>query len=150
MPVNLFISFDNEDIEAVRELRSLAKNPNHGLEFHDRSELEPVKDRAGVALPYPPNDHRGDPIRQRIKLLFDRASKMLVVVGEATHRSQWVDWEIRTFWDNKKKRGGRARDRIRAVRCRGCHAANLPKALLDLSVPAMNWDTDALATWLEK
>lgn len=150
MPASLFISFANDDIEAVRELRALAKNPNNKLEFHDRSELEPVKDRVGKPLPYPPNDHRGDPIREKLKELFDEASRMLVIVGETTSKRQWVNWEIRVFWDNKKGHGGPPKSRIRAMKCRGCHNADLPKALLDLSVPAMNWDVDALITWLEK
>ena len=64
MPTNLFISFAQEDREQLESLRALAKNPEHKLEFHDRSELEPVKDRAGTPLPYPPNDHRADSVRK--------------------------------------------------------------------------------------
>lgn len=148
MPTNLFISFAQEDREQLESLRALAKNPEHKLEFHDRSELEPVKDRAGTPLPYPPNDHRADSVRKELKKLFDKATKMVVIVGESTHESQWINWEIRTFHDRKKKYPGKTINRIRAMKLKGCHDAILPKAIKDLSIPAMNWDLKAFYSWL--
>ncbi|MDP4279514.1 MAG: TIR domain-containing protein [Dehalococcoides mccartyi] len=148
MPVNLFISFAQEDREQVESLRSLAQNPENQLEFHDRSELEPMKDRAGTPLPYPPNDSRAKPIREELKRLFDRATKMVVIIGKSTHESQWVNWEVRTFYDRKKNIPGKTKQRIRALKLKGYHDALLPKAIKDLSIPTMNWDLKTFYSWL--
>ena len=64
MPVNIFVSFVHEDQEQIESFRALAKNPNHKLIFHDRSLKEPVADKVGVPLPYPPHDPNGDQICQ--------------------------------------------------------------------------------------
>jgi len=148
MPINLFISFAHQDREQLEGLRALAKNPKHELEFHDRSELKPVRDKAGTPLPYPPNDKRAEPVREEIKQLLDKATKMVVIVGEYTHKSQWVNWEIRTFYDKKRKYPGKTKNRIRAMKLKGYHDAILPKAFKDLGIPAMNWDLKAFINWL--
>jgi len=132
----------------MESLRALAKNPEHELEFHDRSELEPVRDRAGTPLPYPPNDHRAKPVREGLKRLFDKATKMVIILGKSTHESQWINWEIRTFYDRKKKYSGKIKKRIRAMKLKGCHDAIIPKAIHDLYIPVMNWDLKAFYSWL--
>lgn len=149
MPANLFISYAQEDRAVVDSLRDLAKNSDHKLEFRDRSELEPVRDKAGDPLPYPPNDERAAKVRQEIKRLLDRSSRLLVVVGETTSTSQWVDWEIRTFYDNKKALPGRTRNRMLAMRRRGFKDAVVPKAVIDLSIPTTNWNLGTFFNWLE-
>lgn len=148
MPTNLFISFVQEDIQQLRSFRALANNPEHELEFHDRSELNPVKDKAGTPLPYPPNDKRAAPVREELKRLLKKATKMVVLVGETTHKSQWVNWEIRTFFDNKKNYPEKTKTRLRAMRLKGSHNAILPKAVHDLRIPAIDWDPNALFSWL--
>lgn len=148
MPTNLFISFAQEDREQLFSLRALARNPEHQLQFHDRSELEPVRDRTGTPLPYPPNDHRAKKVREEVKRVIDKATKMLIIIGESTHKSQWVDWEVRTFYDRKKKVPGKMRNRMRAMRVKGCQSAILPKSIQDLTIPVMNWDITTLSSWL--
>lgn len=75
---------------------------------------------------------------------------MVVLIGESMHESEWVDWEIRTFYDKKKKYSGRTSRRLIAMRLRGGHRkANLPKAMLDLDILAINWNPDAFAEWLD-
>jgi hypothetical protein len=149
MPINLFISFAQEDIEQLESFRALAKNPEHELEFHDRSELEPVRDKAGTPLPYPPNDKRAKPVREELKRLLDKATKMVILVGETTHKSQWVDWEIRTFFDKKKKSPGRTQRRLMVMKIRGHRKVTLPKAVQDLGIQVMNWNPGNLSSWLE-
>ena len=148
MPINLFISFAHQDREQLESLRALAKNPEHKLEFHDRSQLKPVRDKMSIPLPYPPNDKRAEPVREEIKRLLDKATKMVVIIGESTHKSQWVKWEIRTFYDKKQSLPGKTKKRIRAMKLKGCHDAILPKTIKDLAIPAMNWDLNAFYHWL--
>ncbi len=147
--IHLFISFTEADREQLESLRALAKNPQHRLKFRDRSMQKAVTDRANRPLPYPPNDHRGDAVREAVKDLFDKSTRLVVLVGETTHKSQWVNWEIRTFFDEKKKLRGTTQKRIVAMRLSGHKKATLPKAVLELGIQAINWNPDAFADWLE-
>lgn len=149
MPINLFISFAGEDLEQLESFRALAKNPQHKLKFRDRSQQKPVTDKVGKTLPYPPNDHRGDAAREDIKKLFDKSTRMVILIGETTHNSQWVNWEIRTFFDKKKGHPGKTSRRLIALRLKGHRKAKLPKAVLDLGIQAINWDPEAFVDWLD-
>jgi len=150
MPTNVFVSFVHEDQEQMNSFRALAKNPNHKLVFQDRSLKEPVVDRAGTPLPYPPNERGSRPVRNEIKRLFDKATKMVVLVGESTHKSVWVNWEIKTFYDRKKSLPGRTRKRIRAMRIKDCESAVLPPALTGRSTRPMNWDPEEIGKWFDE
>jgi len=149
MPINLFISFAGEDVEQLESFRALAKNPQYRLKFHDRSQVEPVMDKAGTPLPYPPNDKRAEPTREEIKKLLDKATRMVILVGETTHESQWVNWEIRTFFDKKKKHPGKTEERLIAMRLKGHRKAKLPKAVPKLGIRAINWNPQAFSDWLD-
>jgi hypothetical protein len=74
---------------------------------------------------------------------------LVVLVGESTHESEWVDWEIRTFYDKKKKHPGMTSRRLIAMRLRGHRKAKLPKAVLDLGIRSINWNPDAFSDWLD-
>lgn len=80
---NIFISFQNEDRGEVELLRGQAKNENSALEFNDWSLRKPF------------NSERAEYIRQGIRQRIQQSSVTVVYVGQSTHKSQWVDWEIR-------------------------------------------------------
>ncbi len=149
MAINLFTSFAGEDIEQLNSFRALAKNPQHRLRFRDRSQLEPVLDKQGKTIRQPPRWPTSKPIREQIHKLLDKSTRLVVLVGESTHESKWVDWEIRTFYDKKKKHPGKTSRRLIAMRLRGHRKAKLPKAVLDLDILALNWNPDAFAEWLD-
>lgn len=149
MPINLFISFSEKDREQLESFRALAKNPQHKLKFRDRSMQEPVTDRVRKPLPYPPNDHRGDAVREAIKKLFDKSTRLVILVGETTHKSQWVNWETRTFFDEKKEHPGKTSRRMIALKLKGHRNAQVPKAVLDLGIQAINWNPNAFTDWLD-
>ena len=149
MPTNLFISFAQGDQHQLESFRALAMNPEHELEFHDRSELKPVKDRAGKPIMQPPKSPASKPIREELKRLLNKARKMVILVGETTHESQWVDWDIRTFFDKKKKYPGKTNRRLMAMKLKGYRKATLPKAIQDLGIQVINWGPKTLNNWLE-
>ena len=147
MPTNVFISFALENLKQVESIRALAKNPEHELEFHDWSEVEPVKDRVGTPLPYQPDDTRAAPIRKELKRLLNKATKMVVVIGETTHGSKWVNWEIQTFYGQKSNLAGDATKRIKGMYVRECQNAELPRRIERLEVSTMAWDLTVLNKW---
>jgi MTH538 TIR-like domain (DUF1863) len=97
MAWNVFVSFDHNDQRQVGAFKLLKNNPNHPLEFQDHSLKDAVRDRSGKAIEHPRSDSRSKPVRDAILAQFDRASKPVVLVGNNSHASKWVEWEIDTF-----------------------------------------------------
>lgn len=96
MAVNVFVSFDHDDQKQVGGFKLLKSNPNHPLNFQDHSLKEAVLGRTGQPIKYAPSDARSKPVRDEIISKFERASKLVVLIGDDTHKSAWVEWEINT------------------------------------------------------
>ena len=149
MPTNLFISFSRRNLSQVANIKSIAKDPEHELEFHDRSEQGPVKDKKGTPFPYPPNDKRAEPVIKELSKLLDKATKLLVLIGKDTSERQWVNWEIQTFIDKKSNLKGDPKKRIIAMHVKGCNDVTLPRRVRRLGITRMSWDLEALACWID-
>lgn len=147
---NVFVSYDHADQAQVNGFRGLVTNENHPLEFHDRSLLEPVVDRRGTPLPYPPSDSRSQPVRDAIIAKFARAAKLVVLIGPQTYDSEWVAWEVETFFRMKQPI---AKDntwkRIRGMRLKGHDDAKMPASLAGRSTQVLSWDPEALDKWID-
>jgi len=151
MPANAFISFDHDNQQQVAGFRLLKNNPKHPLDFQDHSLKDAVRDSSGKPITYPPSDARSKAVRDEIKRKFDRASKLVVLIGDDTHNSDWVDWEINTFYEMKKKVSGENTwKRIRGMKLKGSSNATIPKALGGQSTEHLAWGPEALDTWLDK
>jgi len=151
MATNVFVSFDHEDQNQVNGFSSLLKNPNHPLDFHDHSLKEPILDRSGKPIKYPPNDIRSKPVKDEIRGKFDRASKMIVLIGQTTWQSDWVKWEIDTFYEMKNRLPGETWKRIRGMKLKGSENAAIPSTLLNgRSTMYMNWDPETIDIWIEQ
>jgi hypothetical protein len=148
MTANVFISYDHLDQDRVNGFISLINNPNHSLSFHDWSLKDPIVDKIKKPLPYPPSDPRSKPVKKEIKYLFKKTSRMVVLIGEYTYLSEWVNWEIQTFFDNKAIMPGITQNRIRALRFKGYEKAILPPNLQNRSGGTINWDLEELSEWL--
>src|SRR5208282_3073306 len=130
MPANTFISYDHDDQLQVAGFKLLKNNPKHPLDFQDHSLKDAVRDRSGKPIKYPPSDPRSKPVRDEITRRFDRASKLVVLIGDDTHNSEWVDWEINTFYEMKKDVSGENTwKRIRGMKLKGYGEATIPNAL---------------------
>ena len=152
MPTNVFVGYDHDDQNQVNGFKAIKYNPNHPLDFHDHSLKEAVVDRTGRPIKYPPSDPRSQKVRDEIKAKFDRASKLVVLIGDRTHASEWVDWEVRTFYDMKRPLSGENTwKRIRGMKLKGSDNAAMPNALMNgRSTMPLNWDPEALDKWLDE
>lgn len=83
----VFISFKMEDKKQVDGLRLLSWNKGHEIEFYDES----------VRLSY--KSEHAPYIKSKIRAKIQRASITLCLLGQNTHLSEWVDWELETSID---------------------------------------------------
>lgn len=151
MATNVFVSFDHDDQRQVGGLKLLKNNPNHPLDFQDHSLKDAVRDRSGRPIKYPPSDARSKPVRDAILAKFDRASKLVVLIGDDTHASEWVDWEIKAFYALKQPLSKENTwKRIRGMILKGSEQAQIPNALYNgRSSQWLAWDPEALDKWLD-
>jgi len=152
MASNIFVSFDHDDQQQVEGFKALKSNPNHPLDFHDHSLKEPVTDRIGKPIKYPPSDQRSKPVRDEILKQFDKCSKLVVLIGDETHQSDWVEWEINSFFEMKRKLSGeKTWKRIRGMTLKGSEKATIPSALYNgRSTQWLAWDPATLDNWLDQ
>jgi len=75
----------------------------------------------------------------------------MVWVGDNTHNSDWVDWEINTFYEMKKPvSGGDTWKRIHGMTLKVSDQATIPNALMNgRSTQWLAWNTGALDEWLD-
>lgn len=150
MATNAFVSYDHDDSKQVAGFKLLKTNPKHPLEFRDHSLKEPVKDKSGRPITYPPSDPRSKPVRDEILSKFANCSKLVVLIGDDTHDSDWVEWEINSFFALKKKLSGDSTwKRIRGMKLKGSDDATVPAALNEQSTKVMTWDPESLDKWLD-
>ena len=151
MPANVFVSFDHDDQRQCAGFKLLKSSPNHPLDFQDHSLKDAVRDSAGKPIKYPPSDSRSKPVRDEIRSKFDRASKLVVLIGEDTHNSAWVDWEINTFYEMKQKLSGENTwKRIRGMTLKGFDNAPIPAALYNgRSTQWLAWNPEELDKWFD-
>jgi hypothetical protein len=172
MSTNVFVSYDHDDTQQINGFKLLNINPNHPLDFRDHSLKEPVTNRFGIPLKYSPGDPRSKPVRDEIISKFENASKLVVLIGLETYTSEWVDWEIKCFYNMKSPLSRENTwKRIRGMLLKGhnqssnssqltYHSAlsvlldkynnvQIPFALNDRSTKVMAWDPEALHKWIE-
>lgn len=84
---SIFISYEGSDRMKAKGFRLLRYNKNVDIEFHDRQLLDPV-------------DSTDDNyIRSCINDRLKGTSATVVIVGENTQNSEWVDYEIQRSLD---------------------------------------------------
>jgi hypothetical protein len=79
----VFISFVREDLDLVNLFRGQAKNENSDLDFIDYS------------LRVPFDSKNAEYIKRGIMERINQSSVTVVLITNETHKSNWVDWEIR-------------------------------------------------------
>jgi len=105
----VFLSFRGADKELVDGFRSRAKDKESDLDFIDFSLAVPFRSENAAYIQHG--------IRERIKA----SSVTVVLIGETTYKSEWVDWEIRE--STKLGKG------VVAVRLKDDPSLKIPKAL---------------------
>jgi MTH538 TIR-like domain (DUF1863) len=119
MPRRIFICYEGEDRNRAKGFRLLRWNQNVDLDFFDRHLLDPVKSKD-------PNYIKGV-IRERMH----GTSCIVVIIGEHTHESEWVDWEIREAIANGKG--------VLGIRVKDAGDVKTPPALEEAGAEVIDW-----------
>ena len=114
----------------VDEFRSRAKDKESDLDFIDFSLAVPFRSENAEYI------QRG--IRERIKA----SSVTIVFIGETTHKSDWVDWEIR---ESIKLGNG-----VVAVRLKDDSSLKIPKALKEHGIKPLPRDEKKISQAIQE
>lgn len=126
----VFLSFRGRDIDLVNLFRGQAKKENTDLDFIDFSLQVPFKSENAEYI------QRG--IRERI----ENSSVTIVLIGETTYRSAWVDWEIR-----ESLRLGKG---VIAVKLREDTSIRTPRALIEHGIEPLSWDQKRISQAIQE
>jgi hypothetical protein len=121
----VFLSFRGEDRQQVDGLRLLAANPNYDLDFYDES----------VRTPFDSSD--AEYVKRRLREKIGRASVTVCLIGELTHTSAWVDWELAES-DAKGHT-------ILAMALKGATRTVVPRLIHEKRTAFYSWDPAALS-----
>ena len=125
MAYNVFLSFAIEDHELVALFRGQAKNKQLDLEFRDYS----IKEAFESAW------------KTNCERIIRMCSAKICLVGNSTHKSDAVDWEIR--------KSAELGNGIMAVYL-GDNNVIVPKALRELGITPVPWGIDRIMRALEQ
>lgn len=80
---SVFVSYDHsEDLKYKNILRAWNANENFDFEFDQRSPNEPINSTNAIV------------IKQNLTRIMQQADYLLVIIGEKSHQSSWMKWEI--------------------------------------------------------
>jgi len=116
----IFLSFRVEDLDRVNLFRGQAKNENSDLDFIDYS------------LRAPFNSENAEYIKRGIRERIKQSSVTVILVSKETHKSEWVDWEIR-----ESIRLGKG---VVAVKLEDDPSMKYPKALEEHGIQPVSWN----------
>lgn len=123
---NVFISFDvDEDESQVRFLASQAKDDRFPFHFRDYSVKEPFEEKW----------------KERVRERISQTSAVIVAIGEKTHESKAVDWEIREAHRQGKK--------VIGVRLYKDENHKVPEAIREHGDDVVAWNAKQIAQELE-
>lgn len=126
----VFISYEGSDRMKAKGFRLLRWNNNVDVDFHDRHLLDPV-------------DSTSDQyIRRCINDELDGTSTTVVIVGENTDQSDWVDYEIER---SIEKGNG-----LVAVKLPGVGDDKVPDRLQEAGGEVVEWEPSEFSDAIER
>ena len=110
--------------------RGQAKNKDSDLDFID------------VSLRVPFNSENAEYIKRGIRERIKRSSVTIVLIGETSHESEWIDWEVR-----ESLRLGKG---VIAVKLESDSGLKIPRALIDNGITPLPWDHEKISDAIHK
>lgn len=126
----VFISFRGGDINLVNLFRAQAKVKNSDLDFIDFS------------LQVPFRSENAEYIRRGIRARIENSSVTIVLIGETTYKSEWVDWEIRESLKLGKS--------VIAANLKDDPSLKTPESLTEHGIKPLPWDQKKISQAIEE
>lgn len=126
----IFISYHHDDTMQAKGFNLLQWNPNVPFEFVGRHLISPVESE--------------DPeyIRRKIREQLDGTSGTVVLIGNKTAESEWVDFEIR---ESLARGNG-----VLGIRLKDVRNVDIPPALKEAGVKVIDWNPEIFADEVER
>lgn len=122
--INVFVSHYHEDEQHIKDLKALMGDK---YDMRNSSVTSEKFNRA----------NNPDYIKSLLRPLISWAGTFICLIGDKTHDSEWVDWEIRQAEQQGK--------RIIGVYCLGATDADVPDALNEFADAIVGWRKDKIA-----
>jgi hypothetical protein len=146
MRSTLFVVHNSSDPRQTLATQFVARLSERPVDAFD-----PAPSAGAMQPPAGPDDPRSQAVRDDLLGRFERAAKMLVLIGENTHLEPWVAWQIKAFYELKDAQfRPNTWKCLRGFRLRGCDQAALPPALDGTSTRASKWDPETMEEWLDR
>ena len=121
--MNIFLSYKWEDRAYVNGLAGLLQNPNNQYRHISLSEREDYRNKGK------------DSVRNYLRGLINGCDAIICLVGNHTHNSEWVSYELEVARSLRKK--------ILAVQIRGTNGG-MPALLKSWGVQETKWDNQSI------
>ncbi len=123
--INLFVSHKGEDESKIETFKKMMEK--RGYDFRDSSIKESEPNRA----------NNEEYIKSTyLQPAIDWAGTVVVLIGNNTHKSDWVDWEIKYAFKQGKT--------IIGVYLFGEADSKLPEALKNYATSCVSWNADKI------
>lgn len=126
----IFIAHQHNDRQQVKGFILLRWNTNVDFSFFDRSLVDPVKSNNEAY------------IRRCIRDQMHGTSVTVVLIGDKTHESRWVDWEI----EESDDRG----NGLLGIKLKGKSGAKAPSLLRTYGAEVLTWQLGEFEDAIER
>jgi len=126
----IFVSFAYDDLQQAKGFNLLRWNPHVDFDFVGRHLMSPV------------DSENPDYIKSKIREEMKGASCTVVLVGERTAESEWVDFEIRETLAQGKP--------VLGIRLKGAETAKVPPALIEANAKVLDWSPHEFEDAIER
>ncbi len=130
MARRVFIAHQHNDRQQVKGFILLRWNINVNFTFFDRSLVDPV------------NSNNETYIRRSIRNQMNGTSVTVVLIGDKTHNSKWVDWEI----EESKGRG----NGLLGIKLKGKSNTTTPALLRTYGAEVLTWQPSEFEAAVER
>ncbi|MBK9034647.1 MAG: TIR domain-containing protein [Myxococcales bacterium] len=141
----VYVSMDHDDAAQVRALAKLRANAAYELRVHERVV---VVEPGGKGVRVRPTDPRAAPVKAAIGAQLAQCARLVVLIGDTTESHPWIEWEVRSFFEQKVPLAGpQTWRRIRGMRLKGTRGGD-PAALAGRATVTLDWSPAALGHWI--
>ncbi|MHA1146349.1 MAG: TIR domain-containing protein [Candidatus Helarchaeota archaeon] len=126
--MNIFISYKWEDNTQYNGLKGLLENPNNNYVHFIREERDDLRSQGETY------------VKNQLRKKILKSDRIICLVGNDTHSSKWVQWELEVATSQRKK--------IIAIRIPNTNGGS-PQLIRERRIPLIEWNADKINNALQ-